>query len=147
MDIFPKGSRESRQNPHCLSYFCQNNVIMLGVFSIKLTKLCSKEVYIFFHLPINSAVLGHVFFCSTLHQASLPPSSLDKGQSFALFFKTFPKVIWENFSNEYNLNVDLSQKQNNPVYWWALIQQNSFYFNGSVKIWLKHTITEGWNVS
>ena len=37
-----------RQNPNGMSDFCKNKVIMLGVCSLKLTKLYYKEVNILF---------------------------------------------------------------------------------------------------
>ena len=33
-------------------------------------------------------------------------------------------------------------KMTTQLYWWAPIRQDSFYFNDSVKILLKHTITK-----
>ena len=45
MVIVPKGWR---QNPNGLSDFCKNKVIILGVFSLKLTKLYPKEVNVLF---------------------------------------------------------------------------------------------------
>ena len=98
MDIIPKGWRESRQNHNGMSYICKNNVILLGVFSVELTKLCSKEVNIFFSFVNRFCCFGPFFLLLNIEEGldisfdlvTPPPPCLDNVQTFALFFGSLP---------------------------------------------------------
>ena len=55
MDIVQNSWRERRHNPKVLSYFCKNNVIMLGVFSVKILQIVSFKAPLILQVKLTSS--------------------------------------------------------------------------------------------